>query len=127
MILSGYLSAIIAEFPLLLSHMEDKHPPLPPLFYSFPHSPIQPTHVYNARVQAILALQDEIEGLRKDINALKQLVADKEFDMLVCIYFLLFPSLHSLAFPIFPLCHITLWITCFSFLYNMLIVWLACR
>lgn len=65
--------------------MEDKHTLLSPLFYSSPQVPPigQATHVHNARVQAIQALQEEIEGLRKDINTLKQLVADKEFDMLV--------------------------------------------
>ncbi len=38
---------------------------------------------YSARALAIQALQDEIEGLRKDINILKKVVADKEFEMLV--------------------------------------------
>jgi hypothetical protein len=69
--------------------MEDKHSPISPLFYpTFPNvlvTQMRPgaSHIHNARVQAIQALQDEVEGLRKDINALKQLVADKEFDMLV--------------------------------------------
>lgn len=66
--------------------MEDKHSPISPLFYpTFSSAPItqRASHIHNARVQAIQALQEEVEGLRKDINALKQIVADKEFDMLV--------------------------------------------
>lgn len=68
----------------------DEH--LHSLFYSRPNGsspsygsyPVLPS-LYSSRALAIQALQEEVEGLRKDINALKKVVADKEFEILVCL------------------------------------------
>jgi hypothetical protein len=68
------------------THMDDKHSSSPVHIAGIqrrtPHHNLS-SHEHNARLQAIQALQEEVECLRKDINALKQIVADKEFDMLV--------------------------------------------
>ena len=70
--------------------MEDKHSPTTSLFYStWANTPMTSTrnvttpHMHNARLQALQDLQEEIEALRKDIDTLKQVVADKEYDILV--------------------------------------------
>lgn len=83
-----------SDINIIVIIMEDKPQPLslpsPPLVYNNYNFQLRNnnnnnaySHMYNARVQAVQSLQEEVEMLRKDINLLKQMVADREFDMLV--------------------------------------------
>jgi hypothetical protein len=62
------------------------HSPIVSYNNAVPHQQHIVTHpFYSSRVLAIQALQEEIESLRKDINGLKKMVAEKEFEILVFI------------------------------------------